>query len=162
MRPLITATTVDTLNRQPNNNWSSLLNPRQMPTDQMWDTINGAGLSYPVNNVEFMQHVRTLFVKPENDGVGQALHAAVGASGEAGEMLDAIKKTWVYGRELDARNVLEECGDQLFYIVALLNRCGFHIEDAMAYNMSKLAARYPEGYTDAAALARADKREGEV
>jgi hypothetical protein len=35
------------------------------------------------------------------------LHCVVGISGEAGELLDAVKKTWVYGKALDHDNLIE-------------------------------------------------------
>ncbi len=63
---------------------------------------------------KFHAHVRRLFIKP-SDTLGRALHAAVGVSGEAGELLDAIKKTWIYEEPLDLENIIEECGDSLFY-----------------------------------------------
>jgi NTP pyrophosphatase (non-canonical NTP hydrolase) len=85
------------------------------------------------------------------------LHAAVGVAGEAGELLDAIKRTWVYNEPLDGENVLEECGDVLFYIQAQLNVTGLTLHDAIEHNVAKLHKRYPDGYTDAAAQARADK-----
>ncbi len=85
------------------------------------------------------------------------LHAAVGIAGEAGELLDAIKKTWVYTKPLDQANVIEECGDLLFYIQAMLNTFGMTMEEVIGLNVAKLRLRYPDGYTDAAAQARADK-----
>ena len=97
-------------------------------------------------------------MKPD-DSIGRVVHAAVGVAGEGGELLDAAKKAWIYGAELDTDNILEECGDCLFYLVALLHECGFDLEDAMKYNLLKLAKRYPEGYTDEAAITRADKAE---
>jgi len=81
-------------------------------------------------NEEFAEHVSRLFVKPQ-DHIGRVLHAAVGISGEAGEVLDTAKKTWVYGKELDRENILEESGDLLFYISALLTETGFTMEEAM-------------------------------
>ncbi len=108
-------------------------------------------------NQRFHTHVKKLFVKPA-DPVGRAVHAAVGISGEAGEILDAIKKHWVYGAPLDLENIVEECGDCLFYIVALLDLYGVTVEDAMTANELKLEKRYPAGYTDAAAIERADKK----
>jgi NTP pyrophosphatase (non-canonical NTP hydrolase) len=86
------------------------------------------------------------------------LHAVVGISGEAGEMLDCVKKTWVYGKELDVENLREEAGDCMFYIQMLCNQFGWTIENLMLVNMEKLTRRYPEGYSDAAAQARADKQ----
>jgi NTP pyrophosphatase (non-canonical NTP hydrolase) len=85
------------------------------------------------------------------------LHAAVGVSGEAGELLDAIKKSWIYHKPLNDHNVMEECGDALFYIQMICNHYGITITDLVEQNMEKLRKRYPDGYSDAAAQARADK-----
>ena len=105
---------------------------------------------------DFEKHVDILFKKPD-DKVGKLLHASVGAAGEAGELLDTIKKHWIYDAELDRENILEECGDLLFYVTACLIHSGFSLEEAMLHNIAKLKKRYPEGYTDQAARERADK-----
>lgn len=105
----------------------------------------------------FEAHVKRLFIKP-GDSIGRSMHAAAGIAGEAGEIIDAVKKTWIYGQPLDTENILEECGDTLFYVVALLLEHGFSLDDAMHYNMFKLSKRYPDGYSDAAAIERADKQ----
>lgn len=105
---------------------------------------------------DFENHVARLFVKP-TDNIGRMVHASMGIAGEAGEVVDAVKKTWIYGKPLDTENILEECGDLLFYIQALLTENGFTLEDAMRHNFAKLAKRYPQGYTDNAAIERADK-----
>jgi NTP pyrophosphatase (non-canonical NTP hydrolase) len=86
------------------------------------------------------------------------MHAAAGFAGEGGEVLDIAKKSWVYGKQLDAENLLEELGDSLFYFQKMLNMMGWTIQDVQAANVAKLAKRYPLGtYTDAHAIARADK-----
>lgn len=109
-----------------------------------------------MTNSDFHVHVHRLFVKPA--GVeNKLLHAGIGIAGEAGEILDTLKKSWVYNQPLDAENLLEEAGDTLFYLVALLNLLNFTIDDAMKYNVDKLAKRYPNGYTDEHARARLDK-----
>ena len=106
----------------------------------------------------FASHVRRLFVKPSNSQPELRLvHGAVGVSGEAGELLDAIKKHWIYNAELDTENVKEEIGDLLFYAQAILNELGFTMEECMRHNIEKLRARYPDGYTDIHARARLDK-----
>lgn len=107
---------------------------------------------------EFQTHVTRLFVKP-SDSIGRMVHASMGIAGEAGEVVDAVKKTWIYGNPLDTENILEECGDLLFYIQALLTENGFTMDEAIAHNIAKLAKRYPQGYTDQAAIARADKEQ---
>lgn len=106
---------------------------------------------------DFEQHVSRLFVKPETT-IERLVHAALGISGEAGEIVDTVKRTWIYGAELDRANLLEEAGDQLFYVTALLINAGFTLEEAMQHNVEKLAKRYPAGYTDQAARERADKQ----
>lgn len=107
---------------------------------------------------EFEAHVDVLFLKEMQPGqYGKLLHAIVGIAGEAGELLDAIKKTTVYGKKLDLANIKEELGDALFYVQAAALCIGAPLEVLMEENYQKLKKRYPDGYTDAAALARADK-----
>lgn len=122
---------------------------------EMTNTVEGESMSKHLEKL-FAQHVAKLFVKP-TDEVGRLLQAAVGISGEAGELLDCIKKTWIYGKKLDKENILEECGDLLFYIQAILAEAGFTMQEAREHNVFKLRKRYPEGYTDEAAQVRADK-----
>ena len=43
----------------------------------------------------------------------------VGVSGEAGELLDAVKKAVIYRKPLDLENVIEELGDLEFYMEGL-------------------------------------------
>lgn len=92
-----------------------------------------------------------------NEGADGLMHAAVGIAGEAGELLDAVKKTWVYGKELDRANVLEELGDLEYYLQAMRNLLGLTREEVIAANVTKLRRRFPEGYTNAHAIARLDK-----
>lgn len=86
------------------------------------------------------------------------LHMAAGISGEAGEMLDAIKKTVIYRKPLDIANVREEAGDILFYLTGLLDSVSVDLQDVIAENMEKLRLRYTaQSYSNSAAIARADK-----
>lgn len=90
------------------------------------------------------------------------LHMAVGIAGEAGELLDAIKKHVVYNKPLDMENVIEENGDLEFYLEGLRAAVGITRQQAIEANIAKLLtspkARYKLGvYTDQAAQERADK-----
>jgi NTP pyrophosphatase (non-canonical NTP hydrolase) len=88
------------------------------------------------------------------------IHAVFGIAGEAGELCDPVKKAMFYGKPLDEANIREEAGDLLWYIAAPLCRAlGCTLEELAAANVAKLRQRYPEIYTDAAAIARADKGE---
>jgi len=85
------------------------------------------------------------------------LHATLGISGEAGELLDAVKKTFIYNKPLDVVNAKEELGDLLWYIALAMRTLDVSFEEIMQMNIDKLAKRYPEKYTDEDAIARADK-----
>jgi NTP pyrophosphatase (non-canonical NTP hydrolase) len=52
------------------------------------------------------------------------MHATMGMATEAGELLDAIKKNWVYGKPIDYQNVIEELGDIEWYAEALRQALG--------------------------------------
>jgi len=87
------------------------------------------------------------------------LHMAIGASGEAGELLDAIKKACIYRKPLDVANVREECGDILFYVTGLLDSIGCNLDEVISENMSKLSTRYQSlAFSNHDAIARADKQ----
>lgn len=91
---------------------------------------------------------------------GSLLHGALGISGEAGELLDAVKKHVMYGKELDRANVLEEISDILWYTAIALESVGSNFSEVMQLNHDKLEKRYPGGFTEALAQLRLDKQEG--
>ncbi len=76
------------------------------------------------------------------------LHMAVGASTEANELLDAYKKWFAYGKEIDKVNVSEEIFDCFWYLVNLCRMLDINIEKGLETNINKLRARYPEKFTE--------------
>lgn len=91
------------------------------------------------------------------------LHAAVGIAGEAaGELLDAVKKHVFYNKPIDRENVIEELGDIEFYLEVIRSKMYITREVTLEYNINKLSkgdkARYKTGYSDQAAIERADKQ----
>lgn len=90
-----------------------------------------------------------------------SLHMAVGVSGEAGELLDAVKKYVIYNKDLDRENVVEEIGDIEFYLEGLRTELDITREETITANMEKLGKRYSGGkYSNEDAHNRADKIEG--
>lgn len=86
-------------------------------------------------------------------------HMATGISGEAGELLDAIKKKAVYFKELDFENVVEELGDLEFYLEGMRQILGVTRGECLRANIAKLSKRYTGlKYTDQAAIERKDKQ----
>lgn len=94
--------------------------------------------------------------------LSRLLHGAIGMATETGELQDMIKKHLIYGKPLDGTNVLEECGDVLWYVALALDSCGFTMDQAMEKNIAKLKARYGGEFTEAKALNRDHGIEREV
>lgn len=88
---------------------------------------------------------------PENI---RLLHGSIGACTEAGEMIDALKKHIYYGKPLDKVNLLEECGDLLWYCSIIMDALGASYQEVMQTNIEKLAARYPDKFSEESAINR--------
>jgi NTP pyrophosphatase (non-canonical NTP hydrolase) len=87
-------------------------------------------------------------------GLADELHMVIGISTEAGELLDAYKKHFAYGKELDKVNVGEEIADMMWYISNLCRMLNIDYEEMLERNINKLKARYPEKFTQENALNR--------
>lgn len=108
------------------------------------------------DTVRYDHFVRLLF--KQEDEKSMAMHAALGVCGEAGELGDAIKKIYVYNKEPDLHNIVEELGDLRFFMQAIMNHFGITEQTILQYNATKLAKRYKSlSYSDQAAQERADK-----
>jgi NTP pyrophosphatase (non-canonical NTP hydrolase) len=93
---------------------------------------------------------------------GNFVHAALGVTSEAGELADAVKSSMVYGKPLDLINMVEECGDLLWFTALALTQLGLTLEDAKRANAAKLNVRYQAGFSAAAALGRKKDLEREA
>ena len=91
-----------------------------------------------------------------------AYHGAIGICTESGELLDAYKKYLWYGKKLDLPNILEEVGDLLFYVNAVLKAHNFTFEQAMDINIKKLRKRYGESFSEEKSLKRDLKEERKI
>lgn len=90
-------------------------------------------------------------------------HAALGMTTETGEFADVVKRALIYERPLEEghlQNMKEELGDLMWYVALAATKLNIPLSEICADNIAKLARRYPEKYTNQAALARADKVEG--
>lgn len=89
------------------------------------------------------------------------LHMVVGISGEAGELLDAVKKHVIYQKPLDRANMVEELGDLRFYMAGIMNALNITEDEILKQNNRKLGKRYASGsYSNQQAQNRADKENG--
>lgn len=72
---------------------------------------------------------------------------ALGLAGEAGEVVDLIKKGIYHQQGIDKDKVKKELGDVLWYLSALCKQFDFTLEEVMEANINKLKARFPDGYS---------------
>lgn len=113
--------------------------------------------------LEHSEMVRTLVKDPVEILVSlkaesvNLIHAILGISGEAGELLDIIKKHVIHNKPLDLEHVKEELGDLEFYLEQLRQALSLSRTDTLQHNIKKLPKRYPVGYTDSHAQERLDK-----
>ena len=76
------------------------------------------------------------------------INAALGISGEAGECTDIVKKYVYHGHTLDSDELKKELGDVMWYIALFCDKLGTTMEDVAIGNISKLAKRYPDGFSE--------------
>ncbi len=82
------------------------------------------------------------------------LHVAMGLTTEAAEFTDMLKKHIFYGKPLDKVNLIEELGDCTWYERVGCAALEIAYIDMLERNIAKLKARFPERYSDAAAINR--------
>ena len=82
----------------------------------------------------------------------RVLLAAIGIGGEAGEVIDHIKKLCFHDKPLDRAAFILELGDLLWYYTLLLSATDITYTEVMTRNIEKLVARYPEKHPNAETL----------
>ena len=88
-------------------------------------------------------------------------NAALGLTGEAGEVADIIKKHLYQGHDLYPSEVIEELGDVLWYVALMADCFNVTLGFVMQQNITKLKARYPEGFDLVKSVNREEKRKNE-
>ena len=92
---------------------------------------------------------RTAQLQAEGCKLERLLTAAVGISAEGGEFLEIVKKITFQGKPYDEASINHlkiELGDVLWYVAQACMALDVSLDDVIAQNISKLAARYPEGH----------------
>lgn len=80
-------------------------------------------------------------------GFARLMHGMIGICTETGELQDMVKKALIYNKPFDNVNVLEECGDVLWYIALALDAAGYSMSECMEKNIDKLKTRFPDKFT---------------
>lgn len=85
------------------------------------------------------------------------MHFGSNLAGEVGELWDNLKGHIFYGKEIDRENLIEELGDLEWYLEGLRQTAGITRQETLDHNIAKLSKRYSKGYSNQAAMDRADK-----
>jgi NTP pyrophosphatase (non-canonical NTP hydrolase) len=85
------------------------------------------------------------------------LNGVMGLCGEAGEVIDLVKKHLAQGHALDKEHLAKELGDVAWYLALTASAVGYSLEDVFQMNIDKLKKRYPEGFAAQNSIARSEK-----
>jgi NTP pyrophosphatase (non-canonical NTP hydrolase) len=85
-----------------------------------------------------------------------SLMAALGLSGEVGELNDHLKKVFFHGHPVNRGLAEKELGDILWYVAEMCSALGFNLELVAQRNIEKLLQRYPGGFTSERSINRTD------
>lgn len=101
--------------------------------------------------------LRTANTGPERARRDRLANWALGLIGEAGEIAEDMKKHLYHEHELDHDALVKELGDVLWYLAVLAQEVGVELEEVATTNIAKLRLRYPDGFSPAHSMRRADK-----
>ena len=74
------------------------------------------------------------------------LNGLLGLAGEAGECCDLVKKHLFQDHREYEEKLLDELGDVLWYIAETAAAIGKDLNTVAVWNLTKLQARYPDGF----------------
>lgn len=89
--------------------------------------------------------LQTIFALTSN---GDLINGAMGLCGEAGEVVDLIKKMIFHGHKIEFEEIKKELGDVCWYIAMICDALDFNLEEVMQANIDKLKKRYPNGFSE--------------
>lgn len=78
--------------------------------------------------------------------LGGVLNAALGLSGEVGELNDMLKKWVFHEKQLDTEHLKREIGDIYWYLALICDSFELNLDEIMQINIDKLKTRYPKGF----------------
>jgi len=84
---------------------------------------------------------------------------SMGLAGEAGEVIDVLKKHIFHGHDLDREKLKKEFGDAEWYLTALEISNGFTKDEILQANVEKLRKRYKNGFTQEESINREEYKQ---
>ena len=86
------------------------------------------------------------------------LNGVMGLCGEAGEVIDLVKKWKFQGHELNKKDILEELGDVIWYWSLACYALGVKTSEVMEANIEKLKDRYHDGFSKERSINRKENK----
>jgi len=93
---------------------------------------------------------------PGLDSTWKLINACLGLSGEAGEFCDRVKKEMFHNHDTDPEKLKSELGDIAWYLALACEALNLSFGDVLIGNISKLKARYPDGFDSERSRNRTD------
>ena len=108
-------------------------------------------------NANEYQKLAMTTLNPALDKKDVLINGVMGLCGEAGEVIDLVKKHLAQGHDLDVERLAKELGDVAWYLAETAYAIGYDLETVLAGNIDKLRARYPEGFSSERSLHRTEE-----
>ncbi len=121
-------------------------NPKWTEYTQFVDAVTS---NESKNGAQFISRIAQL--QGSGCNIERLLTAAVGISAEGGEFMEIVKKIAFQGKPYDEANINHlrvELGDVLWYVAQACIALDVSLDDVIGQNITKLAARYPNGTFD--------------
>ena len=84
------------------------------------------------------------------------VNSVMGLNGEAGEVIDLVKKHLFHGHVLNKEELIKELGDVAWYLAEAAYALDIDLETILKLNIEKLKKRYPEGFSTKNSINRKD------
>jgi NTP pyrophosphatase (non-canonical NTP hydrolase) len=98
-------------------------------------------------DLDTYQQLAARTLNPEQTAEQRLANAALGLTGEAGEVAEHVKKHLFHATPLERDAVVKELGDCLWYLAALATSLDVSLAEIGERNIEKLRRRYPDGFS---------------
>jgi len=100
-----------------------------------------------MNLKEYQEICKKTAKKDYDTPTEEILTWGLGITGEAGDVASCIKKTFAHKNDQKA-GIRENVGDTLWYAAMICNFFNWDMDEVLGENVKKLAARFPQGFTE--------------
>lgn len=88
--------------------------------------------------------MKTLNKELKNNDI--LINGVMGLCGEAGEVIDIVKKHLHQGHPLNKEELIKELGDVAWYLAEIAYAIDIDLETILKINIDKLKKRFPNGF----------------